>query len=182
MNRKWISAAAVGAMSLIALAGGVLIGAVSARHGASPRASIAPNTAAAPTQLAEATTQPDKEPTTQDTSKERVLPSGLKIIEVREGHGDRQAKAGDTVDVHYTGRLTNGKKFDSSRDRNQPFSFQLGAGQVIRGWDEGIAGMKIGEQRKLIIPPDLAYGERGAPPVIPPNATLVFDVELLGIQ
>jgi FKBP-type peptidyl-prolyl cis-trans isomerase len=131
---------------------------------------------------AEPTTRPSEAPTTQPGQNERVLPSGLKIVEVREGHGDRAAKAGDTVVVHYTGRLTNGKKFDSSRDRHEPFSFQLGAGQVIRGWDEGIAGMKIGEQRKLIIPPDLAYGERGAPPVIPPNATLVFDVDLLGIQ
>jgi peptidylprolyl isomerase len=131
---------------------------------------------------AEPTTRPSESPTTQPQQSERQLPSGLKIIEVREGHGDQTAKAGDTVVVHYTGRLTNGKKFDSSRDRGEPFSFKLGAGQVIRGWDEGIAGMKVGEQRKLIIPPDLAYGERGAPPVIPPNATLVFDVELLAIQ
>ena len=92
------------------------------------------------------------------------------------------AKAGDTVSVHYTGWLENGTKFDSSKDRNQAFSFNLGAGMVIKGWDEGVAGMKIGGTRKLTIPSELGYGSRGAGGVIPPNATLIFEVELLTIN
>jgi FKBP-type peptidyl-prolyl cis-trans isomerase FkpA len=107
--------------------------------------------------------------------------SGLEYEDVRVGSGT-EASAGKTVDVHYTGWLTDGKKFDSSRDRGEPFSFKLGAGQVIKGWDEGVAGMKIGGQRKLTIPPQLGYGARGVGGVIPPNATLVFDVELLGVR
>ncbi|MBD2205849.1 FKBP-type peptidyl-prolyl cis-trans isomerase [Calothrix sp. FACHB-1219] len=107
--------------------------------------------------------------------------SGLQYAEIEEGTG-AIPKAGQTVVVHYTGTLTDGKKFDSSVDRGQPFSFKLGVGQVIKGWDEGLSTMKVGGKRKLIIPPDLGYGARGAGGVIPPNATLVFDVELLGIQ
>jgi FKBP-type peptidyl-prolyl cis-trans isomerase FkpA len=97
------------------------------------------------------------------------------------GTGD-EARTGQRVTVHYTGWLTNGTKFDSSRDRGDPFAFALGRGQVIHGWDEGVAGMRVGGQRRLIIPPDLGYGARGAGGVIPPNATLVFDVELLKVQ
>jgi FKBP-type peptidyl-prolyl cis-trans isomerase len=108
-------------------------------------------------------------------------PSGLEIEDTTPGSGD-EAKAGQRVSVHYTGRLTDGKKFDSSHDRNEPFKFTLGAGQVIRGWDEGVAGMKVGGQRTLTIPPELGYGSRGAGNVIPPNATLVFDVELLAVD
>ena len=106
--------------------------------------------------------------------------SDLKIEELKVGTG-AEAKAGDEVRVHYTGWLTDGTKFDSSVDRGQPFSFTLGVGMVIRGWDEGVAGMKVGGKRKLTIPAHLGYGARGAGRVIPPNATLVFEVELLGI-
>jgi len=106
---------------------------------------------------------------------------GLKYEVLRQGNGP-EAKAGQTVAVHYTGWLTDGTKFDSSVDRGQPFDFQLGAGQVIKGWDEGVAGMKVGEKRKLTIPSSLGYGDHGAGGKIPPGATLIFDVELLGIQ
>ncbi len=105
----------------------------------------------------------------------------LEIEDQIVGDGE-EAVAGQTVEVHYTGWLTDGTKFDSSHDRNQTFSFKLGGGQVIAGWDQGVAGMKIGGARKLTIPADLGYGERGAGGVIPPNATLVFKVELIGLS
>ena len=107
--------------------------------------------------------------------------SGLEIEDQVVGEGE-EAVAGHTVEVHYTGWLTDGSKFDSSLDRNQTFSFKLGAGQVIAGWDQGVAGMKIGGTRKLTIPPEMGYGERGAGGVIPPNATLIFKVELIGLS
>ncbi|MBA3031772.1 MAG: FKBP-type peptidyl-prolyl cis-trans isomerase [Gammaproteobacteria bacterium] len=107
--------------------------------------------------------------------------SGLMIEEIVEGTG-ATATAGQTVSVHYTGWLTDGSKFDSSKDRNDPFDFPLGGRQVIAGWDEGVQGMKVGGTRKLTIPPSLGYGARGAGGVIPPNATLVFEVELLEIH
>jgi FKBP-type peptidyl-prolyl cis-trans isomerase len=106
---------------------------------------------------------------------------GMKIEILKPGNGE-VSKNGDRVSVHYIGTLENGNKFDSSRDRQSPFSFILGTGQVIRGWDVGVLGMKVGEQRKLTIPPDLAYGANGVPGAIPPNATLIFEVELLGIN
>jgi len=107
--------------------------------------------------------------------------SGLKYEDLKVGTG-AAAKKGDTVRVHYTGWLARGsKKFDSSRDSGEPFEFELGAGKVIKGWDEGVAGMKVGGKRKLTIPPELGYGARGAGRVIPPNSTLVFEVELLAV-
>ncbi len=110
-----------------------------------------------------------------------TTPSGLKYQILKRGKGSF-AMRGETVSVHYTGWLTNGTKFDSSVDRGQPFQFILGAGQVIQGWDIGVAGMRVGEKRKLTIPPDLGYGAAGAGGAIPPNATLIFDVELLDIS
>jgi len=110
-----------------------------------------------------------------------VTATGLTIEDTSLGEGTAAA-SGHTVSVHYTGWLTDGKKFDSSRDRNRPFEFKLGASEVIAGWDEGVQGMKIGGKRKLTIPPALGYGARGAGGVIPPNATLVFEVELIGVS
>jgi len=107
-------------------------------------------------------------------------PNELKIEELAAGNGP-EAKSGQTVKVHYTGWLTSGKKFDSSLDRGDPFEFKLGAGQVIKGWDQGVVGMKVGAKRKLTIPPELAYGQRGFPGAIPPNSTLIFEVQLLGV-
>ena len=141
------------------------------------KASVDPAaTGAAPSAAASQTSiSTDAKVTTKD---------GLKYTVLTTAKGDAKvAKSGDTVSVHYTGWLPNGKKFDSSLDRNQPFEFALGAGQVIKGWDEGVAGMKVGEKRKLVIPSDLGYGERGAGGGdIPPNSTLIFEVELLGIK
>jgi peptidylprolyl isomerase len=127
-------------------------------------------------------TQPETTPMSAESAENVITTdSGLQYVDIVEGTGE-MPKKGQTVSVHYTGTLTNGDKFDSSRDRGQPFEFPLGAGRVIKGWDEGIASMKIGGQRQLIIPPDLGYGTRGAGGVIPPNATLLFDVELLGAK
>ncbi len=120
-------------------------------------------------------------PAAAQPAKPVTTASGLIYQDVAIGKG-AAAKAGDTVVVHYTGWLTDHTKFDSSRDRNEPFEFPLGVGRVIAGWDEGVAGMKVGGRRKLTIPPNLGYGAAGAGGVIPPNATLLFDVELLGIK
>jgi len=113
---------------------------------------------------------------TEKTEKIVTTDSGLKYVELKEGDG-ATPKTGQTVVVHYTGTLEDGTKFDSSRDRNSPFQFRIGVGQVIKGWDEGVGTMKVGDRRQLIIPPDLGYGARGAGGVIPPNATLIFDVD-----
>lgn len=125
------------------------------------------------------------DPASAQSNAEQRTASGLRYIDEKPGAG-AEAMRGQTAVVHYTGWLfengQKGKKFDSSRDRGQPFEFPLGQGRVIRGWDEGVAGMKTGGRRTLIIPPDLGYGARGAGGVIPPNATLIFDVELVGLK
>lgn len=130
------------------------------------------------------TTTPTATPTTTEaateTGKEITTASGLKYVELKPGTG-ATPKPGQVITVHYTGTLENGTKFDSSRDRDQPFEFPIGAGQVIKGWDEGLSTMKVGGRRKLIIPPELGYGASGTGP-IPPNSTLIFDVELLGVK
>ena len=116
-----------------------------------------------------------------DLSAMTKQPSGLYTQDLTPGSG-AEATSGKQVSVHYTGTLADGRKFDSSRDRGEPIDFTLGVGQVIKGWDEGVSGMKVGGRRKLVIPPELGYGARGAGGVIPPNATLVFDVDLMGVK
>jgi peptidylprolyl isomerase len=139
-----------------------------------------------PTPTVSASPSPETEasatPTPSTTEQETVIttPSGLQYVDLQEGTG-AIPQAGQVVTVHYTGTLENGTKFDSSYDRNRPFQFKLGAGQVIKGWDEGLATMKVGSKRKLIIPPDLGYGSRPVGP-IPANSTLIFEVELLSIS
>jgi FKBP-type peptidyl-prolyl cis-trans isomerase len=126
-------------------------------------------------------TPPAHAPNPSSTSDTVTTPSGLKYLILKVGDG-AIATRGSTAVVHYTGWLTDGTKFDSSLDRGQPFPVTLGAGQVIQGWEEGLDGMRVGEKRKLIIPPALGYGSRGAGGVIPPDATLIFDVELMSIR
>ncbi len=135
---------------------------------------------AAPTAIAQATDLAPLPTTPETTETVITTDSGLKYVELVEGTG-ATPQTGQTVTVHYTGTLESGAQFDSSRDRGQPFSFRIGVGQVIKGWDEGVGTMRVGGRRQLIIPPDLGYGARGAGGVIPPNATLLFDVELLRI-
>jgi FKBP-type peptidyl-prolyl cis-trans isomerase len=142
----------------------------------------------APLLLAQTSTQkphaqavPNTKAPTKVTGDGVKTASGLQYWDIKVGTGE-VAKDGDHVKVHYTGWLTSGKKFDSSVDAHQPFSLTLGKGEVIKGWDEGIAGMKVGGKRQLRIPPDLAYGAQGYPGAIPPNATLIFDVQLLAVN
>ena len=151
------------ATSLVAVL--VLGLAVNAQTGSEKKKESAAPTAGGPTKVTGAPTK---------------TASGLEYWDIKPGTGP-EAVAGKKVQVHYTGWLTNGKKFDSSVGRT-PFEFNLGAGQVIKGWDEGVAGMKVGGKRQLRIPADLGYGQEGSPPVIPPNSTLIFDVQLLGVQ
>jgi FKBP-type peptidyl-prolyl cis-trans isomerase FkpA len=129
-----------------------------------------------------AQSKPDNSSPTKVTGKPKMMLGGLEYWDIKDGTGPA-AKNGQTVTVHYTGWLTNGKKFDSSLDRGQPFTVQpLGSAPVIKGWNEGLVGMKVGGKRQLRIPPELAYGDRGAGGVIPPNATLIFDIEVVTIQ
>jgi FKBP-type peptidyl-prolyl cis-trans isomerase len=138
--------------------------------------------AACPFLLPARAQQDDPADTKVEVVKEVVTPSGLKYQDLKVGEG-AEAASGKIVEVHYTGWLeSDGTKFDSSLDRGKPFSFRLGAGQVIKGWDQGVAGMKVGGKRKLIIPSALGYGKSGAGEVIPPGATLIFEVELLGVR
>jgi len=153
MTKKLIAA--------LALAGAAALAQTAAQK---PKVQVVPNTKA-PSKVTGEGTKTD---------------SGLQYWEIRVGTG-QVAKDGDHVKVHYTGWLTTGKKFDSSVDAHSPFDFTIGKGDVIKGWDEGVAGMKVGGKRQLRIPPELAYGAAGSPPVIPANATLIFDVQLLGI-
>ncbi len=138
---------------------------------------VAETAQASPPLVAEATTNTPPTRNVEVSENYVTTPSGLKYLDMVEGSGETP-ESGQTVTVHYTGTLVDGTKFDSSRDRNRPFEFKLGAGQVIKGWDEGIASMKVGGRRQLVIPPSLGYGSRGIGP-IPPNSTLLFDVELL---
>jgi len=137
--------------------------------------------ACANTEDAPATNKPAPVPATAVPALPVAEVTELKMEDIKVGTG-AVAETGKSVTVHYTGWLTNGTKFDSSKDHGQPFTFHLGGGEVIKGWDQGVAGMQVGGVRKLTIPPNLGYGARGAGGVIPPNATLVFEVELLGVQ
>jgi peptidylprolyl isomerase len=133
------------------------------------------------TSAASAQTPAPAAPQTAKVGQKMTLPSGLQYIDETIGMGPEPV-TGQHVTVHYVGTLTNGTKFDSSRDRNEPFTFVIGEGEVIKGWDEGVATMHVGGRRQLIVPPQLGYGARGAGGVIPPNATLLFDVELLSVK
>ena len=120
-----------------------------------------------------------QEPVNQNNNQKNM---DLKIETTQEGTGDKVTKAGDTISVHYTGKLEDGTKFDSSVDRGEPFEFKIGAGMVIQGWEQGLLDMKVGEKRTLTIPSEMGYGAQGAGGIIPPNATLIFEVELMGIK
>jgi peptidylprolyl isomerase len=145
--------------------------------GVKPGASATANQPAAPTQATDGNA-PGIPPLSQPI---QTTASGLRYMDEKVG-GGASPKSGQHVTVHYTGWLTNGTKFDSSRDRNQPFAFAIGQGQVIKGWDEGVLAMKVGGNRRLIIPAALAYGPSGRPPTIPANSTLIFDVELISVE
>lgn len=123
----------------------------------------------------------DKKPAAPPAARETVTPSGVRYVDLQLGQGD-EVQLGKIVEVHYTGWLQDGTKFDSSRDREHPFTFRLGTGDAIKGWDEGLLGMKVGGKRKLTIPPELGFGKQGIGSVVPPNAVLVYEFELLGVR
>lgn len=160
---------------------GLLVFALIAVAGCQESKTSSGTTSSSATTTASGAVTPEPSGTDANAAKETTMANGLKYQDLTVGNG-ALAETGSSVSVHYTGWLTDGTKFDSSVDRGTPFSFRLGAGQVIRGWDEGVKGMRVGGKRKLTIPPDLGYGAQGASGVIPPNATLVFDVELLDVK
>ena len=123
----------------------------------------------------------DKKPAAPPAARENVTPSGVRYVDLQLGQGD-EAQLGRIVEVHYTGWLQDGTKFDSSRDREHPFTFRLGAGDAIKGWDEGLVGMKVGGKRKLTVPPELGFGKQGIGSVVPPSSVLVYEFELLGVR
>lgn len=139
------------------------------------------NVAVAPQSETKKEIAAEKKTDNNQTKNEKSM-EGLKIETTKEGTGQQQVKNGDTISVHYTGKLEDGTKFDSSLDRGTPFTFTIGQGMVIQGWEQGLLGMKVGEKRTLTIPSELGYGSRGAGGIIPPNATLIFDVELVSIK
>ena len=145
-----------------------------------PRALLALLMVAGPL-LSSAAAVQDKKPAAPPAAREMVTPSGVRYIDLQLGQGD-EAQLGKIVEVHYVGWLDDGTKFDSSRDREHPFTFRLGTGDAIKGWDEGILGMKVGGKRKLIIPPELGFGKRGIGSVVPPSAVLHYEFELLGVR
>ena len=158
-----------------------MAGCQESKYGDSGQSSTSSTQSASPTTSGAVTGDTSASPKSDVATPEVTTPSGLKYQELVVGTG-MEAVAGKQVSVHYTGWLTDGTKFDSSLDRGTPIDFQIGTPNIIRGWNEGITGMKVGGKRKLTIPPSLGYGEDGRPPVIPPNATLVFDVELVGVN
>ncbi|NEO83923.1 MAG: FKBP-type peptidyl-prolyl cis-trans isomerase [Spirulina sp. SIO3F2] len=178
MREIWISLGFIGLCGLV-LVGSLLLG--NPQQNEAIAAVVPPTPVVATAQVAQATTEVEQAQSEATAGETITTESGLQYIDEVVGEGP-VAEAGQIVFVHYTGTLENGKKFDSSRDRGPSFSFPLGRGRVIKGWDEGVAGMHVGGKRKLIIPYDLAYGERGVRGVIPPKATLIFDVELLDVQ